>query len=481
MKRTAKAHPLPRTFNGRLSSMKTSALAIVASMASFSSLALAQTTHYDPGELNEMLYGLSFLASGGGGGFGDGQIIIENILDKSPSGIDIQDASGIQSTDTLIVGAGIGSPESLDDNLEGLIVAVNASIGIVLGQTPATSVLSVESGPANAFIAALINVENGSPIFDGDGAGRSVPSLTNTVYSDQTVYPIAPVAIAAAPTDPSMPPPATMEWDSSEVPDAAAAEDKIRDLISTDPAYDSVAGLALWEQTGTEFAAAPFIEGTYALASAIGSIMKANDTDFFRTVADLEPLLDLRGRSILGADLGTISSVTSQTIGGFDVGTLTADLSRDGRTVTADIKSENENLLSTLTFTDPDSGDVTSVVVTAPTLISFVVRDPDTNLFVPYNNGDDLSQYINQDIGIIWSLADQRLYGNATGGLLDTFRTQLATVGYTGPICPNINNLMDPWDGCITGPSGGSSGSMDGWPSSAISLVTSLDTPLTRQ
>ncbi|MEM0928952.1 MAG: DUF917 family protein [Pseudomonadota bacterium] len=422
--------------------------------------AQAGSTHYSSNDLQDMLYGLSILASGGGGGLGDGQIILNEILQISPGGVSINDASDIQNWSTLIVGAGIGSPEALDSNVSGLITAVNAAIDLVGGPNP-TSVLSVESGPANSFIAMLINVSNGDPIYDGDGAGRSVPSLTNTLYdSNYSGISISPVAIAAAPEHPNDEPPASQVW--TWIPNAAVAENEIRDEISTNPAYGSVAGLALWQHSGSQNNNNNFVTGTYKLASDIGDVIRDNPYNFYQIVSALEPIMSSAGRSIYGAELGTITDVTSYTQGGFDIGEVDINFTpQGGNNYTGVIKSENENLVTELTFWDPNAGKSKTFVVTAPALISFLVKDPSSGKFIPYNNGDNLQQYEGQQIGVIWSKADNRLY-NWGSGLLPSFQTQLGTVGYYGAVCPNLANQGNAWQGCVM--NGSNTDNASAWP-----------------
>ncbi|MEO1042965.1 MAG: DUF917 family protein [Pseudomonadota bacterium] len=445
---------------GLLSRLKTSAALLSVCGAMTFEGAHAGSTYYNSNDLQDMLYGFSILASGGGGGLGDGQIILNEILSASPGGINIQDASDISNWNTLIVGAGIGSPEALDNNVSGLITAVNAAIDLVGGPNP-TSILSVESGPANSFIAALINVTNGYPIYDGDGAGRSVPSLTNTLYdSNYSGISISPVAIAAAPDEPGDEPPASKVW--TWIPNADVAEQEIRDEISTNPAYGSVAGLALWQHSGSQNNNNSFVSGTYKLAADIGEVVRDNPYNFDQIVSNLEPIMAAAGRSIYGAELGTITDVSSYTQGGFDIGEVDINFTPPGgNNYTGVIKSENENLLTELTFWDATAGKSKTFLVTAPALISFVIKDPSTNKFIPYNNGDDLEQYEGRQIGVIWSKADNRLYDWGSG-LLPSFQTQLGTVGYYGSVCPNLANQGNAWSGCVL--NGSNTDNTSSWP-----------------
>ena len=437
---------------GLLSTTKNALLSasFFASALTFAPFSYAQSTDYNPDQLEEMLYGLSFLGSGGGGGFGDGMTLLQTIATTHPNGITIENFSQIVTDDQYIVAGGIGAPDALSSKIPELIVAINAAIDLASPTQP-SSIFSVESGPVNSFLAVAINLANGTPIFDGDGAGRSVPSLTNLSYANQADYPIAPVALAAAPATPSDPPPATKVFTTTQ--NAAQAEEQIRELISMDPRFGQIAGLALWKQKGDDFEHAPFIPGTFDLAFRVGEVLKANDTDFFTMIHTLEPLLDFEGRSVIASGLGVLDDVSTETVGGFDIGTVSVLIQDDAEQVPVKIYNKNENIFSVIAFPSASpigTEEVNAIFVTAPSLISYVLKDPNTGKFVPLNNGDDLTKHIGAEIGLIWSLPDNRLF-DEQNGWLESFRTQIESIGFPfpAPICPNLNNLSDPWSGCV--------------------------------
>ena len=212
--------------------------------------------HFDKTDLVFTYLGLSIKGSGGGGGFMDGLEILDKI-----SEIDIYDISSVEDDKLYIVAGGIGAPTALKKNLDSLITSIVASANelATLKGKKLGGVLSVESGPANAMIAMLISKELKLPLINADGAGRSVPSLTNLSYAHEN-YSINPTVLTSVTETPAI-------IKVLHPKDASDAEKKIRIEISE---IGNIGGLALWAQTGSELKASSIVKNTYSEAFILG-------------------------------------------------------------------------------------------------------------------------------------------------------------------------------------------------------------------
>lgn len=413
--------------------------------------AFGQSQNYPPEAMNPLLFGLSFFGSGGGGGFNDGNYLIGQIIKTSPTGFTIFDVNSIDSGETLVVAGGIGSPNALSQKIPELEVAINKAVELTSAVKP-SSLLSVETGPVNSLLSVLINLNNNNRIYDLDGAGRSVPSLTNLSYAHQNVYPITPITLAAAPDDPSKPPPATHTF--TNVKDAADAETQIRQLISQNPLFGQLAGLALWTQNGQQLKSSPYvIGGTFDKSFQVGTVLYNSRNNLPELMKNLEPVMESLRLPIISSGYGILKDVTTQTKGGFDLGIVTVEIENYGSPVQLKIYNKNENLISILTFpTVETDGNLSfdSLLISAPAVISYLVNRPSTTSFVPLNNGDDLKSLIGQEIVVVWSTPNIQLYDNSNGWL-GSFRQQIDTLQlpFRSQICPNPTNLDDPWYGCM--------------------------------
>ena len=413
--------------------------------------AYGQTRYYPTEAMNPLLFGLSFFGSGGGGGLGDGNYLVEQIVKAQPEGFTIYDVSSASDDATLVVAGGIGSPDALSQKIPELEVAINKAVELT-SQVKPTSLLSVETGPVNSLLSVLINLNNENRIYDLDGAGRSVPSLTNLSYAHQNVYPISPISLAAAPSDASKPPPAVHTF--TNVKDAGEAETQIRQLISQNPQFGQLAGLALWKQTGQQLKSSPYVvSGTFDKSFQVGTVLFNSRNNLSELVQYLIPVMESLRLPVISYGKGVLRDVTSQTKGGFDLGIVTVELESEGLPIQLKIYNKNENLVSILAFpSNAEDGavELNSLLISAPTVMSYLINPPGSSSYIPLNNGDDLKQLIGQEIVVIWSTPDILLYDNSLGWL-DSFRQQIDTLQlpFRPQICPNPTNQEDPWYGCM--------------------------------
>lgn len=366
------------------------------------------SNHYSGDELMIMLYGLSIKGSGGGGGFIDGFEILNRIDWKR--GIDIYDISTAADDKLYMVVGGLGAPSALKENLDGLIKAIERTMAKLaeLKGMQVGGILSVESGPVNSMLAILLSQSLNVPLIDVDGAGRSVPSLTNLTYAYES-YPIAPV-VAGSALNPSQ------DLIVAYPTDAADAENQLRDIAAQ---LGGLIGISLWGQTGAELKASSVIRDAFAEAYVLGvfTVLAAEDPNW------LARYFQGTGNYI-GSYAGQLTRFQIDSSGGFDKVYL--DITQPTAIYT--INAENEDLLLQQVKPQP------TTVVTAPHIIGYVVQDGSS--FLPYNNGDvDMLKKAAAMKAPIYAIAAQsspRLY-DFSQSFLDIIEQ---VFGYTGPVVP---------------------------------------------
>ncbi|MFV0248564.1 MAG: DUF917 family protein [Tenacibaculum sp.] len=364
--------------------------------------------------LSEIYYtylGLAIKGSGGGGAFEDGL----KIISKLNGSVEICDISIVDNNKLYIVAGGIGAPSAVNQRLDDLIESIRISINKLssLKGIPVGGILSVESGPVNASIAMLLSKRLGIPLINADGAGRSVPKLSNLTYAHEN-YSIAPTVL-------------TSVIDHNNVivlnpNDADNAEVLIRNAISS-PGFGQIGGLALWAQTGKELINSKIIRNTYSDAYELGIYVNAA----MENPSLIDNYFINKNQLIFSFD-GTLLSFEKNTDSGFDSITLKVGLD-SGKVLT--IKALNENLI----LYGPKN-----VLVTAPHLISYLIKTSELEgggYYLPYNNGDEakMASFVGNKIYVTTAYAERRLYS-----FDDTFLSILKDAfNYRGPVTPPIN------------------------------------------
>ena len=195
------------------------------------------------------------------------------------------------------------------------------------------------------------------------------------------------------------------------------------------------------------------ISGTFDKSFQVGTVLFNSRNNLSELVQYLIPVMESLRLPVISYGKGVLRDVTSQTKGGFDLGIVTVELESEGLSIQLKIYNKNENLVSILAFpSNADDGalELNSLLITAPTVMSYLINPPGSSSYIPLNNGDDLKQLIGQEIVVIWSTPDILLYDNSLGWL-DSFRQQIDSLQlpFRPQICPNPNNLDDPWYGCL--------------------------------
>ncbi|CAI8363472.1 MAG: Uncharacterised protein [Hyphomonas sp. TMED17] len=154
--------------------------------------------------MDRLLYGLGFGASGGGGGYTIGLSLVEAIKRLIPVENRVRyDVDTAADDEFLVMAGGIGEPSAITPTT---IFKFAEYIDVAIAQYEkdhgfkVTGLLPVEAGPVNALLAmyygwARSQNDPGFKVYNVDGDGRAVPSLTNLVFGYND-YPIAPVYLA---------------------------------------------------------------------------------------------------------------------------------------------------------------------------------------------------------------------------------------------------------------------------------------------
>ena len=372
-------------------------------------------------DLQNLLYGLGFAASGGGGGYQIGQALLNAIIsDIDPSQWLLWDPTLALSTDYAVMAGGIGAPSAITpETILNFVTYAQAGILCYTEQTgiKVNALVPVEAGPVNALLALYLGWKYGYKVFDCDGAGRAVPSLTNLVYDyNQAQYKIAPVVLSGLidfePQSIVVTPPPT---------DGASAEAAIRGLLAE---FNEAAALICWGQTGKTLVGSQFLLA-HTLTGLVDFGAQAAATGF------TEPALSnflTSSPSVLAVYPGTVTGIVNGSQPGYDDSVISVAAPYD---LVYAIHALNENMI----LTEGISG--TTVLATAPSGIAMLFQPGGTGPYVLLNNGDDLpNQNVIDFPIIIVVLKEGCTLFNAS--IEKSFATVLANppFNYTGPLLP---------------------------------------------
>ncbi len=347
-------------------------------------------------DMQALVYGAAFLGSGGGGSLNSSQALSDYIL-KTFQEITIYYVSEIGGSETGAVFGAIGSPDALAANPSSITPAVNKAVQL-LQQTVQENysfVLSVETG-VNMFIAMIAAYSNNLKMVDGDGAGRAVPDLGMLTYA---------ASVAISPTV------LTNTTTYSMALYALKAEDMdnlIRPIIST-PSFGAMGGLGLWNMNGSTMQNV-IIPYTFTNAIQLGYMIWQNQNNPASLADNLRGYF---GDRLLWIELGTLTTATEVTSGGFDRGVTTFQT----QTQLLTIVNQNENLIVW-------SNQSQVPIALAPNLICFITKDG-----IPYTNGDNLQDKIGTVFYICYIEALPQLQ---TPYALQQFQEGLEALGYYG-------------------------------------------------
>lgn len=377
----------------------------------------------DDQNMDQLLYGLGFGASGGGGGYTIGLSLVKAIKSLIPvENRVLYDVDTAADDEFLVMAGGIGEPSAITPTT---IFKFAEYIDVAIAQyekdhgVKVTGLLPVEAGPVNALLAMYYGWTRSQndpdfKVYNVDGDGRAVPSLTNLVFGYND-YPIAPVYLAGNKGGKIV---------GSEIKpapaDAKAAEGAIRDNLAP---YGNAAGLLCWGQTGAQLKASKAIiknRFTSLIILGAGAILNAGNVNNMLQYLIGRPDID-------NVYLGTLRDIKSGTLPGYDDGHLLIQTAGSPQ-IDLDIHYENENML----LLDAQTG---VAKATAPSGIGMLFEV--NGSLIPYNNGDGLKALGLIGHRMITVVMKQKclLY---SGAIEQSFATVLKSkpFNYTGPITP---------------------------------------------
>ena len=350
--------------------------------------------------LYDIANGSTLLASGGGGSIKTAYSFIRQI-NQQKSAVDLRLAAELEAESWGGVVAAMGSPKSFEEiGLRGSETLALKALEKSTSQKMSFTI-PVETG-SNIFVAMLSALKQEPPIFvvDGDGAGRSVPTLSCLTFSENVAA--CPFALlnAAKGEDPVQGAIViNLEEETNFVKQAAIVEATTRPILQTEGSFDGIASIAGWAMTA-ETAQTALIKGTISISQYIGQCLRqhhAIDKDELNQelVADLAETLSKPYFLFSNRKKCTFVGIKEINKGdGFDYGLLQFTQGEGSELNEILIINQNENLIAWNT-------QVAHPIAMAPDLICCLG-----------NIGDDLKEKILTDFeGQEREIAEQSLSG----------------------------------------------------------------------
>lgn len=368
-------------------------------------------------DLQYLVIGATFYASGGGGGMGVTQKFANQIIADSRTVylVDIPSVNEVHFNGAVI--AAVGSPDKLVVNGVGQSPTQAAELlQTEVGFNHWSYFLTVEIG-ANIFVAMMAALDYDVPLVDCDGCGRAVPTLSCLTYSASGIN-SNPFALVNIPNSDSGIGLNKITMYPDSVDDASAL---VRPIISTPVFSGGIAGLASWYMNGATLnSSGRAVAGSIKRAIILGANIKALQARYpsggLPLITSIISLFAPGTAKILFH--GTVIKVSEVTKNGFDFGTVQLqDL--DGTSNTITINNQNENIIA---YHDQTG----NPIMMFPDLITYV--KPNGN---PTTNSDNIQK--GDELYIVAMKADPLMLAPNIAPAEAAVR-ELA--GYTGPYIP---------------------------------------------
>ncbi len=323
-------------------------------------------------DLEKIVYGACFFASGGGGPIS----MAINFIDKIDKTVYFVNTDKLDVSKYCVSIADMGSP---DDAKKGKGYTAPVNVFKVMADylsekgEEISCILPFELGAVNTLIPFYVasQMESPLPVINADPAGRAVPELEMTLL-DLAGTPICPGAVASD-TDPDL---NTYKSRMFFDLDPDQLEKESRDVVIS---YGGVGGLACYPiicsdlDSGNPQNEAKLVQGSVGLAWNIGEQLLK-----FQPLSNLQKLLGSFNIKSYMWISGKITKIDNRTCGGFDVGKVT--LSGPDRELW--IYYKNESLLAW----DPKSSKPLGM---GPDGIAFLLaEDQDYKSGTPVSNAD---------------------------------------------------------------------------------------------
>lgn len=267
----------------------------------------------------DICLGGGVLGSGGGGSVHEGRLLIDRVLDSGP-GVELVSIDELDDRAWGAAVAGMGSPAASKDKPRTLSPtwALEALAGALGFQ--ADFVVPFEPGAGNSLTPMQVAIQKNIPVVDGDPIGRAVPQIHMTTFHLGGIS-ISPLALAT-------------EDGISAVIRSEDAHDIERVARAITSEFGGVAAIACYALQGRDLKRY-VVPGTLTLSESIGAAIRECQVAGGDVAATLAERFN---GYVLGR--GTVTSVLSETRGGFDFGVVNVAGPR-----TLAVTFQNENMV----------------------------------------------------------------------------------------------------------------------------------------
>lgn len=292
-------------------------------------------------------------------------------------------------------------------------------------------VVPPESGAMGFVVACLVAARLGLEVIDADGAGRAVPSLPMLTFAAKQVDPRPAFLVSEGGlcVELNVTPLKGGAGTSNHQQDVACIIEHMMRPIVSESEFGQFGGLAMWVMTAKELADALPIRATLSRALTVGRALQAGQfQDAEALIEYLRERFDQQASVIFGP--ASLTSVASQTAGGFDAGLATLQTA----TAQCRVLYQNESLLAW------DSGKPQPLAM-APDSLAYFVEGPGQQVF---SNGDLVQEdgSLNPELKgrriTLIGLAADPVLREPDGLILESYMDLLARLGYLGPNVPLV-------------------------------------------
>ena len=271
--------------------------------------------------IEQIAKGACFLGSGGGGPLSITPTIIENIF-KYTDHVNVIDIDEVDDSKSLAIVAGMGSPQrSAGISFDTAPSVAFDKVAALYGEL--SYVAAIEVGAANSLIPMLVAAKKNIPLIDANGAGRAVPTLPSTTFSQIGIPPTPAVLSAVGVTgNPCVTCPA---GDSAEAVEAWAGE-----VLTNNPNFTkyNAGAIALWPFNGKTLKSGSgnntaAIGGSLVLAENIGIALESKTP-----VESVQNVLTDSKQKHQFLGVGKVIAVKEEAVGALDGGIVVIDMGK---------------------------------------------------------------------------------------------------------------------------------------------------------
>jgi DUF917 family protein len=290
-------------------------------------------------DINYIVHGACFLASGGGGPIG----LALHFMDKMINDADVMhyvNSDNLEADKSIALVAGLGAPDKIFEGF-GQTVSLNAFAEMnkylaQSGQEPLSYLMPVEMGAMNTLIPFIISARKEIAVINGDPCGRAVPEMSMNLFNINKL-PLNPV-ILTSDTD-------ELGHYEKIIVEAESAEDAENQARRFAQLHNNTTGIACYPMRGSDLNCSilsdknedKFIQGTVGVAWSLGQ--NIIESGIYNGFLEFLNTFTLTTHILFE---GIITNKEERKISGFDAGKIT--LSNKNETIF--IYYKNESLLA---------------------------------------------------------------------------------------------------------------------------------------